>query len=852
MRIVRRILLFLLVLIVILVVAGAVFAWDLTRGPLPQTSGELRVSGLADRVEIIRDADGVPHIYASSLHDLFFAQGFTQAQDRWWQMEFFRHTGKGRIQELTGQSDALMGTDIFLRGIGWERAARRELESLSPEMRAVMEAFSDGVNAYIGGRAPGDLAFEYGVLGLTGVRFEIEPWTPVDTLVFAKIMQWDLGGNWDTEQYRETFIETLGQELLDSWFRPWPFGDKPTIVREEDLPITEASLGARLPALLTRQTARRESIRVADMLGRRFIFGEDSGLGSNNWVVSGSRTASGRPLLANDPHLGIRMPSIWYEIGLHCQPVSERCPVNVRGFTFSPSPSVIIGHNERIAWGVTNVGPDVQDLYRLEINPENELQYRWNGEWRDMTVVEETIRFGDGAPPVTIRVRETHLGPIINDNDIDQESGAVLGFNNESPMAMRWTALEGSTLFESVYQINQASNWQEFRDALRLWDAPSQNFVYADIDGNIGYQMPGRIPIRAEGESGLVPSTCAEDACTWLGFIAFDDLPRIFNPERGYIVTANQAVVPLEFYTQLAERSGVDGNYAFGQEWDIGYRGQRITELIEASSQHTVASMAAIHGDSKLIMAEDLAPTLAALALEDSELAGMRDWLLEWDYQLHMDSGRAALFMLFLERLTDNLFNDQLAAIDDRSSGAAWELWAITQLVDEPENPWWDDTATVGVTETPQDILTRALGQAVAEARTRLGADREQWRWGALHGSTFVSNPLGLSGITLIENMVNRGPFPTSGGAPAVNATSWNFARGFGVRSLPSMRMIVDVGGFENSLTMHTTGQSGHPFSQHYDSLIERWRRIEYHPMLFTRDQVQAAAAETLVLLPSG
>ncbi|MDX2136789.1 MAG: penicillin acylase family protein [Chloroflexota bacterium] len=866
MKMLGRILLLLLILVLLVVIGGTFFILDITRGPLPQHSGEITVAGLRDRVEIIRDGTGIPHIYASNLHDLFFAQGYTQAQDRWWQMEFGRRAGKGQIQQLTGRSASVMGTDIFIRTVGWRRAAERELNSYDPAVMQHLQSFADGVNAYIMNRAPDDLAMEYSVLGLTGVEIPIDAWTPLDTLVWAKLMQDDLGGNYGYEILREQLIGAIGEDLFNDWFNPWPFGEFPTIAREEDLPAMGVSgtaaggvdvvMGAGAKVFdASLPEGEGAGVRVAGnlTLGEGFFFGSaSSGVGSNNWVVSGSRTASGRPLIANDPHLTIRMPSIWYEIGLHCQPVSADCPLNVQGFTFAPNPAVVVGHNERIAWAVTNVGPDTQDLYRLEINPENELQYRWNGEWRDMTVYDEEIRFGDGELPVTIQVRETHFGPVINDNQIDEATGDILGFNNEDPLAMRWTSLEGSTLFESVLGLNSAQNWDEFREALRLWDSPAQNFVYADLDGNIGYQMPGSIPIRAPGESGLVPSDCAEDACMWQGYLPFDILPTVYNPERGYIATANQAVIPLEYYAMVAdELGGEPEQYIISHEWDIGYRGARISEMIEASDQHTLETMAAIHGDNQMIAAEVIASSLQALPVEDAALAEMRDWMLEWDYQLHMGSPRALLWMLWFERLTDNTFNDQLAMGDYLSSGAPYELFALTQLVNEADNLWWDDVDTAGVTETRDEVMLRSLSEAVAQAQEQFGTNRDAWRWGTLHTLEIVSNPLGLSGIDLIENIVNRGPIETSGGHVAVNATNWNFgARGFRVRGAPSMRMILDVGAFDNSQGINATGQSGHPFSAQYADQVEPWRNLEYHALPFTREAVEAAAAARLTLRP--
>lgn len=851
MKALRRALLIIFLIIVVLIAGGFLLFNDITRGPLPQTEGVINVPGLEGQVEVLRDRYGVPHIYASTRHDLFFAQGFVQAQDRWWQMEFNRHVGRGAIQELTGKNDDLMGTDVFIRTVGWWRVAERDYALLSEEAQTILQAFADGVNAYLNSRTPDDLAMEYTLLRITGVNIPVEPWTPIDTMVWARVMAWNLTDTFDRELVRASLLETVGEAMADSYTPPWPYGERPTIVRSEDLPLSDESL-----AVSNTGGSRTTDLTVAGGLiaGEmaqmvRDIFGMGEHIGSNNWVATGSMTQNGLPLLANDPHLGIGMPSIWYEIGLHCLPLSEECPFDVAGFTFSANPGVVIGHNANIAWGVTNVGADVQDLYRIEVNPENELQYRWNGEWRDMTVREETIRFGDGEPPVTIRVRETHLGPIFNDNQIDPETGEIEGFNNEDPLALRWTGYEQNTIFQSVIELNRASNWTEFRDALRSWDVPSQNFVYADVLGNIGYQTPGRMPIRAAGHDGLMPVDGTTDAYEWRGFIPFDELPRIYNPERDYIVTANQAVVELAYYEQLAERLGEDANYLLSYDWSYGQRGERIDQLMTELAPHSVETYQRIHGDNLDITAAQILDVLRTVEIEDAALSEVRDWLTAWDARAEIDSAQAAFYGFFARRLIDNLFTDQLPE-DVRPS--SHQLHPARLLMDDPENPWWDDAGTEDITETRDDILRRTLQEAYDEARAELGADRSAWRWGALHTATFVSNPLGLSGIDLIENMVNRGPVETSGGNEIVNATGWSLGSGnFRVGSLPSMRVIYDVSNWDNSVTIHTTGQSGHPFSAHYSDLIEMWRSIEYKPFPFTRSQVERATTQRLVLTPA-
>jgi penicillin amidase len=688
------------------------------------------------------------------------------------------------------------------------------------------------------------------------VDIPIKPWTPLDTVVWTKVMAWDLSNTQGTDRTYGEMLEEYGEEMTALYFPDFPYGEKPTILQPEDVPEFEAVSSTtdttipNTPSYISTETQLAGNFDDSKGL----IFGAGDGLGSNNWVVSGDLTESGSPLLANDPHLGIQMPSIWYEIGLHCQPVGDDCPINVRGFTFAASPGVVIGHNDSIGWGVTNVGWDVMDVYEITVNPDNPEQYEWNGEWRDMTIHEETINFGDGSELITIYARETHLGPIINDNQIDEETGEILGYNNENPLALRWTAYEPSRLVEAIFLLNEATNWDEFRDALRLWNVPAQNFVYADVEGNIGYQAPGQVPVRQPGHLGLAPVDGSTDAYEWMGFVPFDLLPTIYNPERGWIATANQALVPLEYYdylaTELADEYGADAEYVFAYRWAQGYRGQRIVDMLEENVPHSFETFQTIHGDNKFLIAEELAPMLAELDMGDETLNEARDWMLDWDYQMHMDSPQAALFATFWTRLTNNLFEDQTGDITD-ASGNSSNMLSTTILVEDPDNIWWDDATTEDVVETRDEILIRSFQEAHVEAIDLLGENRDEWTWGALHTSTFVSNPLGVSGIGLIEDIVNYGPAPTSGGSAIVNATRWSTSSGdYTVRTVPSMRMVLDFSDFGNNQSIHTTGQSGHPYSPHYADMVDPWRMIEYHPMLWERSEVEANASGVLILQP--
>jgi len=847
MKTLRRIL---LVLIVIIIVVGGGIAYTLfswTQGPLPQQDGEIQLEGLNDTVEIFRDAWGVPHIYASNPYDLFFAQGYTHAQDRWWQMEFSRHIGAGRIQELTGENQTLMATDIAIRTMGWYEVVEAELETAYDEQAMFMlEAFADGVNAYIMNRPAGELAFEYNVLGVTGVNIEIELWTPADSVVWGRAMAWQLGDS-GTELGRSELGEILGadSDLFADLFPAYDYDDNPTIVMESDLPLSDDTLSNPSEDTMGLYGIDDTIAGGVSLLNHPLLTKRD-GIGSNNWVAGGDMTESGLPLLANDMHLAHQMPSIWYEIGLHCQPVSDECPYNVVGFQFPNVPLITAGHNDHLAWGFTDHTDDVIDYFLIEVNPDDELQYRWNDEWRDMTVREETIAFGDSDETITVQIRKTHLGPVINDNQIDDD-GNLMGFNNDDPRVLRWTGHEPNPIFSALHDLSLATNWDEFREALSQWGAPAQHVVYADVDGNIGLQVPGFIPIRAEGHAGNLPILATSDEQVWRGFIPFDELPRIYNPERNYIQSANQLTSPPAYFEQLAENLadefGENINVMYQTSWAEGYRGRRIAELLEDLAPHSADTFQQIHGDNYDRSAEKVLPLLVDLDFGDDKLNDIRDWLLAWDYHMNADSGEAAMFAVFWSHLGENTLIDQTSDFFD---GQRLPVYALVTLTEDPSNAWWDDATTDDV-ETMDDILIQSLTEAYAHAVELMGEDESEWRWDTIHLGEFESNPLGLSGIDTLEDIVNRYQ-PMSGCPSCVNAA--HTAEGFIAEWGVSERVIYDVSDWDSSLSIHTTGQSGHPYSPHYADMLEPWSDIEYKPMLWSREAVESASVSQLTLIP--
>ncbi|RMF51789.1 MAG: penicillin acylase family protein, partial [Chloroflexota bacterium] len=554
MRRFRRILL-VLVLIAVLVLgaAGGLVAYTLQR-PLPQLSGTLKLNGLSAPVTIYRDAQGTAHIYARTSRDLFFAQGVVHAQERWWQMEFQRHVGQGRIGELTGRVESVLRSDMFIRTVGWKQAAENDLRAISTESRSVLEAYASGVNAYIGGRSPSDLALEYTLLGLTGVNIAIAPWEPLHSVVWGKVLAWQLSGNFNFELNYLNVAQRLGEakaaEFLRAWLPEFPYASRQSIIQESDLPILPA-----VPRSSTQQIApQRLGILqrvIANGLDAAQIERAFSGAASNSWVVNGTRTASGKPLMANDPHLGPQMPSLFYSIGLHCAPVSAECPYDVVGFSLPGTPGVLIGHNGRIAWALTTPYTDTQDLYAIQLDPSNPDQYIVDGETLRMGVSNEEIRFGDDPSSFFMRVRQTIFGPIITDLPAYAEYGA------EKPLALRWAGNDPENPYDligALLAVNRAQNWEDFRAALVGWQVPSQNFLYADVDGNIGYILPGRVPIRAADHNGLTPVDGSTRRYLWQGYLPYEHMPRLFNPERGYIVAANQRIAPNAYAAQLQER----------------------------------------------------------------------------------------------------------------------------------------------------------------------------------------------------------------------------------------------------------------------------------------------------------
>lgn len=805
-----------LVALLVLVLAGAGYGTWTVRRPLAERTGDLKLAGLSAPVTVRWDAHGIPQVYATTPGDLFRAQGYLHASERFWEMDFRRHVTAGRLSELFGAGQ--LDTDKYLRTMGWRRVAEAEYAAATPETRTYLDAYAAGVNAWLADHDGGAASLEYSVLGLQNGDYEIEKWNPVDSLAWLKAMAWDLRGNMDDELTRAQLLaDGMDRARVEELYPTYPETRHTPIVPTPGT-VADGKYASVAPPVVPGSLVRgvAEGIEKVAAATRATGLGVD-GIGSNSWVVAGARTTTGKPFLANDPHLSPSMPGIWYQMGLHC----SSCGIDVAGFTFSGVPGVVIGHNARIAWGFTNLDPDVTDLYLEKLDGD---RYQVDGAWLDLDKRTEVLQVA-GGEPVTITVRSTKHGPLMSDTSKElAKAGGQYG------MALRWTALDPGHTIDAVFAINRAGDWDSFRAAAAKFEVPSQNIVYADVDGNIGYQAPGRVPVRGKGD-GRYPAPGWESDYDWKSYIPFAELPNEYNPERGYVVTANQAVVGAA-YPRLLTR-----------DWAFGYRSQRITDLLLGSGKLDAAAIGRIQFDNRNGGAAALVPAL--LAVPGSGPA--RDLLKGWDYQQPADSAPAAFYNATWRALMARLF-DELGK--DHPANGGERFFEVTRnLLADPASTWWDDRRTPKV-ETQQDILAAAMADAERELRSRLGSDPKKWQWGDLHTLTLTNQTFGKSGIGPVEWLFNRGPFPVAGGGGIVNANGWDASEGYEVTAVPSMRMIVDMSDLDASRWIQLTGNSGHAFDEHYDDQFPLWQVGKDLPMRWAEATIRKEAASTQVLRP--
>jgi len=784
--------------VALIVVVGAGYVW--LRGSLPSLDGKASVAGITAPIEIIRDRAGVPHIVAQSRNDAFYGLGYTHAQDRLWQMEVNRRIGAGRLSEFMGETTLQL--DRNMRVLGVYHSAKQNYANLDPETRGAFEAYAKGVNAFIATRdfVRRPLSPEFIILGV-----EPEPWTPADSLVWGKMMALSLSVNMSDELLRAHMAQVLDPDQLADIFPGYPHPD------EHELgPLAE--IYESIPWIAAWRALAMKS---------------DGDNGSNNWVVSGARTATGKPILANDPHLGLSVPSIWYFAHLSAP------GLDAIGATLPGIPAVLVGRNKRIAWGFTNTYGDVQDVFIERVAGGDRTRYQSPDGSRPFLVREETIKVKD-SDPVRLAVRTTRHGPVISDLMSEKRQKQMGDFI----LALAWTALgEKDTTARAILRIQRADNWDEFVDALRDYAGPQQNMVYADVDGHVGFYAPALIPLRDPANKilGTLPAPGWDAKYDWKGFLPFDELPHQIDPPGGTIATANNAIVDSRY------------PYHITFDWEHPYRIRRIHELLAARDKHSVESFRRAQGDNVSTMARDF---LVALLKSNPPGEGSRralELLRAWDGDMDLNRPEPLIFSHWYRQLEIRIYADELGSLF-RESWHYRPLFVQRALSDRQV---WCDDVTTDVAETCDQAIASALEQTVEELTEEHGKDMAKWRWGDVHYAHMKHLPFTfvpvLNKIFDLRIDASGGPYTINRGGYSVTNKKAPFAEIHGA----SFRVIYDLDDLDRSLYMHTTGQSGNPISQFFDNFVRPWRDIEYISMTTSKRDYSAGSHGTLVLTPA-
>jgi penicillin G amidase len=879
----RRVLLKALAILVALVAVTLAAAYLYARRSLPVVNGTIVVAGLSGPVEIVRDTDAIPHIFAATKHDGLYALGYVHAQDRLWQMEFQRRVGFGRLSEIFGETT--VPQDRFLRTVGYGRAARAAWARTAPEIRAQIDAYVAGINAFIAARHGSALPPEFTLL-----RFEPEPFDGADVVVWQKMMAWDLSGNYALELLRHDLAAKVGDEALAELMPPYPRDglsilpslkppvvartarSMPGVVRTFRSAVSGRPEGLHYDSRGPWSAAFASGLSIGHPAVRDLLAGGSvtESLGSNNWVVDGTLTASGKPLLANDPHLNTRVPSIWYLVHISAG------GYETSGASIPGTPAIVLGRNRFIAWGATNVAADVEDLYREKLDPTGRFA-EFRGQPEPLQVIQETILVKGGASvPVVVRV--SRHGPLVSDaiNASNAATAAGRALPTLEPLAFRWTALDpDDTTTAATMRLSEARNWEEFTGALRDFVVPAQNFVYADVAGHIGYYAPGRIPIRARGD-GAMPSAGWTGDSEWTGWVPFDDLPHVFDPPAHTIVTANQRPMPAGY------------PYLLGVDWPESYRARRITDLLLANARLTPDSFSAMQADRLSLHAQTVLPVLLERAHPESEADRQAvEMLRRWNHDARGDSGAAAIFEAWFLRLAHALLVDDLgevttASYEGRSSYVTrFVLNTLGSRADVASGPsqshvasgssttqgsqsyvasgfsrttegraserWCDDTRTP-LRETCDAVVTAALHDAVVDLTQRLGADMTRWRWDALHRAVFPHS--GLDSVAALRGLLSRS-VPSAGDWSTVNVGTVAADRRYEQRSVAGYREIIDLSAANDSRFLDALGESGHFLSRHYDDFLSDWAAVRYRKMRLERADIEQGALGHLRLEPA-
>jgi penicillin amidase len=789
-------------LAILVFLAGAYFQ---VHGALPPYSGHLEAQGLKAPVEIVRDRNAVPHIIAGSLEDAAFGLGYVHAQDRFWQMELMRRLGQGRLSELVPPrliGSGLIDTDRTMRGLGLYRRAGESLNALSPAIRGTVEAYAAGVNAWLARDDP-QYGLELTVIKLlSGGRYRPDPWRPADSLVWAKLMALSLDGNWRAELLRLRLARRLGEDGVKFLIGP-PGENRDATLSLVSEVLKDIDLDRLYDETDNIATRKREA--------------------SNEWVVSGAHSVSGKPLLANDPHLGLSFPGTWYLARL------VGPGFDIRGATSPGSPAVVLGHNGTIGWGFTTTNLDSQDLFVERVDPTDPNRYITPDGPRPFGVREETINVAWGDP-VTMRVRETRHGPVVDDFIRRADNLVPQGH----VLALQATALDGNdTSAEGFGRIGLAQNWDDFLNAARKIVSPMQNMVYADTEGNVGLIAPARVPIRRKGDGSMpVPGWTAE--FDWAGFVPFDELPKVYNPPSGIIVNANARLV------------GDDYRHFISRDWAEPYRQRRANQLLREVERHPVYGMIVMQADNLTLDADDMLPILLKGAPRSPRAARVHALMSRWNRFMLASRPEPLIYTAWLWELQRGLLADELGA-DLFEAMATPNVPLLMRII--REQPGWCDDGGTSKIETCEDQIALALDRALDWIAQSQGPDMEKWQWGVDHVAAH-RHPL-FDGVPLLRDLASV-RFISDGGAQTLNRAqpSYRGSRPFDSVHGAGYRAVYDFSDLDNSRFAMPLGQSGNMLSPWARNFVEGWRALKYIEISGTRAEVEHIATGIITLAP--
>ena len=754
------------VIILALIIISYYIIQAYVKKSLPQVEGEVQIPVQQD-VIVTTDENGVPHIEAETLEDLYTAQGYVQAQSRMFQMDLSRRQASGMLSELIGE--ASLSSDQYFRTLGLRRAAEKSIDMYSDEALDVLEWFSNGVNAYI------DEATEDGTLPIEYMFIGAEPaeWTPLDSLTIGKYMAFDLGGHWERQAFNmyalDTFPEDKAKELL-----PYYPEDRMTIIDDTEIDISRSFKDAIIP---------------------------DEFNGSNNWVVSSDKSASGKPLLADDPHLGLATPSIWYQMHLE----AEDEDMNVSGVIFAGVPGIILGHNADVAWGVTNTGPDVQQLYVEKRNPDNEHEFLFEDKWEEADVIIEPIEI-KGEETLQYEVIETRHGPVVS--EFAAESG------EEDVLSLSWTALNPTAELQAILEINRATDWETFEKGLENFHAPAQSFVFASLDGTIAMKANGKIPIYEDGADALLPLPGWEEKYVLDEYIPFDELPKVVNPEKGFIATANNKMVSDNY------------PYHISNVWAQPYRYERIHEVLEENDALTVEDMQALQMDDVNLQAREFVPliveTLAETELSEAE-ENTLELLAEWDFIDDKNTSQPLIFDRIIQKLEATLYEELPEDIMELFSGQNQTTDQMLRLGDE--SVWINEHGDLAT------LLGKSLTEAVHELEQTYGRNQTVWQWGKYHQVQF-KHPLSSAGKFVATIFNKKQPIPVDGSG--VTPMAARHEEDGIVNHGASWRFVIDLEDITTGYHTVGPGQSGHIMSPWYSNQTEDWVNGNFHKTSIT------------------